>query len=137
MACVMGNTRAGLRQVVYCSGSVDSMTDGLMRMAAFTWLADLRNIYGDVVPFSELQKGFPFRNGQVRVLGPTQQALWRWRGRSTHTSHPGVIRCGTGANRSALGIRGRPLQHWRKGKLPRLMATVGSRLSRSGLRLCG
>ena len=67
----------------------------------------------------------------------TQQALWRWRGRSTHTSHPGVLRCGTGANRSALGIRGRPLQHWRKGKLPRLMATVGSRLSRSGLRLCG
>ena len=49
---------------------MDSTTDGLIRMAAFTWLADLRQIYGDVVPFSELQKGFPFRNSQVRVLGP-------------------------------------------------------------------
>lgn len=66
----MGSTRASRRQVVYCSGSMDSTTDGLMRMAAFTWLADLRQIYGDVVSFSELQTGFPFRNGQVRVLGP-------------------------------------------------------------------
>jgi putative restriction endonuclease len=60
----------GRRQVVYPSGSVDSTTDGLIRMAAFTWLADLRHSYGDVVPFSELQKGFLFRNSRVRVLGP-------------------------------------------------------------------
>jgi len=49
---------------------MDSASDGLMRMAAFTWLRDLRNIYGDVVPFAELQKGFPFSSGRVRVMGP-------------------------------------------------------------------
>jgi putative restriction endonuclease len=49
---------------------MDSATDGLMRMAAFTWLGDLRNVYGDVVPFAELQKGFPFSSGRIRVMGP-------------------------------------------------------------------
>jgi putative restriction endonuclease len=45
-------------------------SDDLMRMAAFTWLGDLRHTYGDVVPFTELQKGFPFASGRVRVMGP-------------------------------------------------------------------
>ena len=49
---------------------MDSATDGLMRMAAFTWLGDLRNVYGDVVPFAELRKGFPFSSGRIRVMGP-------------------------------------------------------------------
>ncbi|MGO8871262.1 MAG: HNH endonuclease, partial [Acidimicrobiales bacterium] len=49
---------------------MDSATDGLMRMAAFTWLGDLRNVYGDVIPFAELQKGFPFSSGRIRVMGP-------------------------------------------------------------------
>lgn len=49
---------------------MDRATDGLMRVAAFTWLGDLRSTYGDIVPFAELRKGFWFRNGQVRVLGP-------------------------------------------------------------------
>lgn len=49
---------------------MDTAIDGLMRMAAFTWLGDLRTSFGDIIPFAELQKGFRFRNGQVRVLGP-------------------------------------------------------------------
>jgi putative restriction endonuclease len=39
-------------------------------MAAFTRLQDLQNRYGDVVPLTELQKGFPFRDSIVRFLGP-------------------------------------------------------------------
>jgi putative restriction endonuclease len=45
-------------------------TERLMRVAAFTWLSDLHETYGDVVPYVELSKGFLFQDRQVRVLGP-------------------------------------------------------------------
>ena len=49
---------------------MDRATDELMRLAAFTWLGDMRATYGDVIPYTELRKGFTFREGRVRVLGP-------------------------------------------------------------------
>ena len=49
---------------------MDTETDRLMRLAAFSWLGDLRNLHGDVVPYADLHKGFPFRGTTVRVLGP-------------------------------------------------------------------
>ena len=75
---------------------MDSATYGLMRMAAFTWLGDLRNVYGDVVPFAELQKGFPFSSGRIRVMGP--QGIFIPRGGSVPLSittappKPGKVR---------------------------------------------
>ena len=75
---------------------MNSETDSLMRMAAFTWLGDLRNAYGDVVPFAELQKGFPFSSGRIRVMGP--QGIFIPRGGSVPLSittappKPGKVR---------------------------------------------
>ena len=75
---------------------MNSETDSLMRMAAFTWLGDLRNTYGDVVPFAELQKGFPFSAGRIRVMGP--QGIFIPRGGSVPLSittappKPGKVR---------------------------------------------
>jgi len=56
--------------LIYCSKAMDTETDRLMRLAAFSWLGDLRNLHGDVVPYADLHKGFPFRGTTVRVLGP-------------------------------------------------------------------
>ena len=75
---------------------MNSETDSLMRMAAFTWLGDLRSNYGDVVPFAELQIGFPFSSGRVRVMGP--QGIFIPRGGSVPLSittappKPGKVR---------------------------------------------
>jgi putative restriction endonuclease len=49
---------------------MDATTDRLMRMAAFTWLDDLRRQHGEVMPRTALQEGFDFQGGRVRVLGP-------------------------------------------------------------------
>ena len=81
---------AAHRRVIYCSISMNDATDGLMRMAASTWLGDLRNLYGDVVPFAELRKGFPFSSGRVRVMGP--QGIFIPRGGSVPLSITGSSR---------------------------------------------
>jgi len=49
---------------------MDRDTDWLIRRAAFTHLDDLQRRFGDVVPLTELRKGFGFRGETVRFLGP-------------------------------------------------------------------
>jgi putative restriction endonuclease len=44
--------------------------DAQVRMAAFDWLSVQVNRYGDVIPRKLLEKGFMFKDQQVRLIGP-------------------------------------------------------------------
>ncbi len=48
----------------------DREHDALVRAAAFAWLDQLEAVHGDVLPWSALRAGFPFRDERVHVVSP-------------------------------------------------------------------
>ncbi|MEI6901064.1 MAG: HNH endonuclease [Bacteroidota bacterium] len=44
--------------------------DDLIRLAAFNWLNDQKELQGDVLPRKLLESGFTFQNQRVHVIGP-------------------------------------------------------------------
>jgi len=48
----------------------DREHDALVRAAAFAWLDQLEAVHGDVLPWSALRGGFPFRGERVHVVSP-------------------------------------------------------------------
>jgi len=46
-----------------------------IRVAAFNWLAEQIQIYGDVLPRNLLEKGFLFNNQRITLIGP--QGIWK------------------------------------------------------------
>jgi putative restriction endonuclease len=45
-------------------------TDIAVRLAAFNWLKDQVNLYGDVLPRSVLEKGFTFEDERIPLVSP-------------------------------------------------------------------
>jgi len=45
-------------------------TDIAVRLAAFNWLKDQMNLYGDVLPRSVLEKGFTFEDERIPLVSP-------------------------------------------------------------------
>jgi putative restriction endonuclease len=53
-----------------CCRPVDEERDHLIRLAAFDHLSRLVAAHGDVLPWRDLQAGFPFGGRTVRLIGP-------------------------------------------------------------------
>jgi len=51
------------------------IVDELIRAAAFKWLKDKIDIYGDVLPRSILQAGFDFHGNTITLVGP--KGIWK------------------------------------------------------------
>ena len=58
--------------------------DDLIRLAAFNWLNDQKEIHGDVLPRKLLEAGFTFQNQRVHVIGP--QGIF-----TPYTDEPSII----------------------------------------------
>ena len=50
------------------------MLDNQIRLAAFAHLEELVSIYGDVLPYKELIKGFQFKGERITLLGAS--GIW-------------------------------------------------------------
>lgn len=46
-----------------------------IRLAAFDWLRNLCELYGDVLPRKKLEEGFIFQNEKITLLGPS--GIWK------------------------------------------------------------
>jgi putative restriction endonuclease len=47
----------------------------LIRLAAFNWLKDQTTVYGDVLPWDLVQKGFVFNDERITLIG--QSGIWK------------------------------------------------------------
>ena len=49
--------------------------DDLIRLAAFNWLEQQTDIYGDVLPRSLLENGFTYKDNRITLVG--QKGIWK------------------------------------------------------------
>lgn len=49
--------------------------DNEIRMAAFEWLKEKKEVYGDVLDYTLLLRGFEYRGRRITLLGP--QGIWK------------------------------------------------------------
>jgi putative restriction endonuclease len=51
------------------------MDDDLIRMAAFTWLKEQVDVYGEILDWSDLANGFMFKDQRIHLAG--QSGIWK------------------------------------------------------------